>query len=121
MAQQPTNSSQNPDEMTEEELADFYQARKGDLSLWERESLKRGSRRGTGPTTSFAVRLTADELDELQAAAKEQGTTLSDFIRSTSLAVARARGSNRQQELSELRDDAQRIARALDRMTKTAP
>jgi uncharacterized protein (DUF1778 family) len=106
--------------MTEEELADFYQSHKGDLSLWEKKPLKLSSRRGTGPTTSFAVRLTAEELDELQMAAKEQGTTLSEFIRSTSLAAARARGSSRQRELSELRDDAQRIARALDRLTKTA-
>jgi uncharacterized protein (DUF1778 family) len=109
-----------PDQMTEEELAGFYQSRRGDLSLWEEKPLKLRSRRSSGPTTSFAVRLTPDELEELQAAAKQQGTTLSDFIRTTSLAVARAQKANPRQELTALRDDAQRIVQALDRIVKAA-
>lgn len=120
MPRKTTNQPKSPDEMTEEELAEFYQSHRGDASFWQKEPLKLAGRRGIGPTTSFAVRFTPDELDELQAAAREQGTTLSDFIRSTSLAVARARESDQRQELTELRDEAERIAKALDRMVKTA-
>jgi uncharacterized protein (DUF1778 family) len=84
------------DEMTEAELAQFYEARKGDLSLWKKEPRPIRRRRGQGPSTSFAVRLTPAEIKELQAAAEATGKTVSDFIRTAALGTAReeAQGTN---------------------------
>lgn len=75
------------DEMTEEELAAFYESRKGDLSLWESKPAKIRVRRG-GPSTVFALRLAPEELELLHARARSQGRTVSDFIRSAALAAA---------------------------------
>ena len=77
------------DKMTESELADFYQEHKGDLSLWQKTPRPMRRRRGDGPSTSFAIRITPAEIEELQAAAALSETTLSDFIRSAALTAAR--------------------------------
>ena len=82
-------TTKKPDEMTEAELAEFYQQRRGDTSLWEKKPRPMRRRRGQGPSTSFAVRVTPQELEELAAAAQKAGTTLSDFIRSAALGAAR--------------------------------
>lgn len=113
-------SAKNPDDMDEEELASFYEAHKGDVSLWRREPLKIRSRRGKGPTTSFAVRLAPAELEELQAAAAQDGVTLSEFIRRSSLAAARTEASSRRLALTALRDEVKRIGAVLDTMVKTS-
>jgi len=81
--------AKKPDDMTEEELARFYEERKGDLSLWQKTPRQIRRRRG-GASTVFAVRLAPSELEELQAAAKRAGTTVSDFIRSAALRAASA-------------------------------
>jgi hypothetical protein len=83
------------DDMTEAELAEFYQRHKDDDSLWGKVAVPmRRRRRGEGPSTSFAVRLAPDELTELKQAADERGTTLSDFIREASLSTARSQPAN---------------------------
>jgi len=82
--------TKKPDEMTEAELAEFYEKRAGDLTLWEKKPRRMRRRRGEGPSTSFAVRVTPGELEELAAAAQKAETTLSDFIRSAALGAARA-------------------------------
>ena len=81
------------DDMTEEELARFYQEHKGDPSLWQKTPRRMRRHRGEGPTTSFAIRLTPEEIEELQAAAATSQTTLSEFIRSSALAASRAHGA----------------------------
>jgi uncharacterized protein (DUF1778 family) len=110
----------NPAEMTEEELAQFYQARKGDVTLWQQSPLRLRNRRGRGPSTSFAVRLSPEELEELQGAAMSQAVTLSEFIRASSLAAARTGVGENRQVLQALRDEAARIAQTLDKLAKTA-
>jgi uncharacterized protein (DUF1778 family) len=86
-------AEENLEQMSEEQLAAFYQSHRGDVSLWQKTSKPMRRRRGEGPSTSFAVRLSPEELEELQAAASERGTTLSDFIRSSALGAARTNGS----------------------------
>lgn len=83
-----------PNDMTEAELAKFYESRKGDTSLWKKTPKPMRRRRGDGPTTSFAVRLTPEEIEELQTAAETRHTTLSDFIRSSAIAAAREGSSS---------------------------
>jgi hypothetical protein len=82
-------TNKNPDEMTEEELAQFYESRMGDVSLWEKKPRQIRVRRGSASTV-FSLRLAPEELEELYAAAKRDGATLSDFIRQGALDRARS-------------------------------
>jgi hypothetical protein len=79
--------TQPPDGMTEEELALFYESRKGDLSLWQSKPAKIRVRRG-GPSTVFSLRLAPEELEALFRAAQAQQITLSEFIRRASMKEA---------------------------------
>jgi hypothetical protein len=82
-------SNQMLDEMNEEELARLYQEHKGDISLWQKTPRRMRRHRGEGPTTSFAIRLTPEEIEELQSAAVGSQMILSEFIRSSALAAAK--------------------------------
>ena len=77
----------------EQALADYYQSRQGDVSTWAKQPRVMRRKRGEGPTTTFAIRLTPEELEELQKAAAERRISLSEFIRSTSLSGARLHGA----------------------------
>ena len=81
--------SKSPDEMTEQELARFYEERQGDMSLWEKKPRRIRARRG-GPSTVFTLRLAPEELEQLFEAAAHQDETLSDFIRKGALERATA-------------------------------
>lgn len=84
-------SSKKPDEMNEKELADFYEERRGDVSLWDtsrRIRVRRGS-----PSTVFTLRLAPEEIEQLYRAAGAQGETMSEFIRRA--AIDRAVGVER--------------------------
>ena len=81
-----------PDEMTEEELARFYEERRGDTSLWEKKPRPMRVRRG-GASTVFTLRLAPEEMQALYEAAARQDETLSDFIRKGALERAAALGS----------------------------
>ena len=80
---------ENLDGMTEEELARFYEERRGDTSLWQKKPRKIRARRG-GASTVFTLRLAPDELQQLYNAASKQDETLSDFIRKGPLERATA-------------------------------
>jgi len=69
----------NPDAMNEEELARFYEQRRGDVSLWDKSRRIR-VRRGS-PSTVFTLRLAPEELEQLSRVAEMQGETMSEFIR----------------------------------------
>ena len=81
------DTEKNPDEMTESELAKYYEDRMGDVSQWQKKPVKMRIRRG-GRSTMFSLRLTSEEMETLQKAAQERDVTLSDFIRSASLKEA---------------------------------
>ena len=72
-------NEKKPDEMNEEELARFYEERRGDVSLWDKSRRIR-VRRGS-PSTVFTLRLAPEELEQLYRAAELQGETMSEFIR----------------------------------------
>jgi hypothetical protein len=76
--------TKNPDEMNEEELAQFYEERRGDTTLWEKKPRRIRARRG-GASTVFTLRLAPEELEALFEAANRQDETLSDFIRKGAL------------------------------------
>ena len=69
--------------MSEEELARFYEERRGDVSLWDKSRRIR-VRRGS-PSTVFTLRLAPDELEQLYRAAEAQSETMSEFIRSAAV------------------------------------
>ena len=73
----------------EQNLAEYYQSHKGDVSSWAERPRALRRKRGEEPTTTFAVRLTPGELSQLQAATSKRDVSLSEFIRSASLAAAR--------------------------------
>lgn len=84
-----TTKAKKADEMTEAELAKFYEERKGDVSLWERKPAKIRVRRG-GPSTVFSLRLAPEELELLFRRAEERGETVSEFIRGAAMKEAGA-------------------------------
>jgi hypothetical protein len=70
--------------LTEEELARFYEERRGDTSLWEKKPRRIRASRG-GASTVLTLRLAPEELQQLFEAAARQDETLSDFIRKGAL------------------------------------
>jgi hypothetical protein len=92
-----------PENLTDEELARYFEEHKGDVSLWEKKPLKIRVRRG-GPSTVFSVRFAPEELERLQRAADIRGITVSDFIRSVALSA----------ESLKVQGDAPRAAGSLD-------
>lgn len=69
--------------MGDNETAEFFEQRRGDMSLWEKEPSKADVRKGTSVVFSF--RLTTDELRGLREAAKQRGVNVSELIRSAAL------------------------------------
>jgi uncharacterized protein (DUF1778 family) len=106
--------AKRPDEMSEAELAGFYQKQRGDTSLWSKTPRPMRRRRGQGPSTAFAVRLTPAELEELTAAAGRSGTTLSDFIRSASLTAARSDAPDAGERLRDIVANARKQIQGVD-------
>ena len=82
------NKQKTRAKMTGLELAEYHERRKGDVSHLGKSSRPMRRRKGEGPTTSFAVRLTPEEIEQLQEAAKKSGRSLSDFVRSAALQAA---------------------------------
>jgi hypothetical protein len=77
-------------DMTEAEVAESYQRRKGDMAGWI-PLARPVRRRGSGATSTFAVRLTPEEIAEIKAASEASGVTSSEFIRNAALGKARER------------------------------
>jgi uncharacterized protein (DUF1778 family) len=127
MAQSKPGSAE-VDGLTETELARYFEEHKDDDSLWETTGRRIRRRRGQGPSTSFAVRITPEEISELQAAANLEGKTLSDFIRSSALSAARREPRNLNEatlrrmlqaaraELKTIRSALDKTARELDKV-----
>ena len=96
-------ADKNLDHLSEAELAEFYEQHKGDMSLWRKTARPLRRRRGEGPSTSFAIRLTPEEIEELQEAARGLEVTLSDFVRSAALDKARFLAGQRSDAVREMR------------------
>jgi hypothetical protein len=73
----------SPEEMNEEELARFFEERRGDLSLWDKSRRIR-VRRGS-PSSVFTMRLAPEELEQLYRAARIEDETMSEFIRKAAI------------------------------------
>ena len=76
-----------PDDMNEEELVQFFEDHRDDMSIWDTKPRKIRVRRGS-PSTVFALRLAPEELEKLYEAAGAQDTNLSAFIRDAALEKA---------------------------------
>jgi len=72
--------------MNEDELAEFFERRRGDTSLWSEKPVKANVRRGG--SVVFSVRFSPEELLLLRDRAQEAGTTISRLIRSAALEAA---------------------------------
>jgi uncharacterized protein (DUF1778 family) len=101
------------DAMSEDELARYYEARKGNVEQWEAKPARIRVRRG-GPSTLFSLRLAPEELEELQEAAAQQGRTVSDIVRSGALKEARGGRSANREVLRELQSAKAAMERAID-------
>ena len=64
---------------TEAQLVGFFEARRGDLSLWSGKPSKANIK--PGGSTVFSVRFSRLELDFLRQRAEAQGVTMSELIR----------------------------------------
>jgi hypothetical protein len=74
-------------EPTNEELARYFKARRGDVSDWAEKPTRIRVRRG-GPSTVFSIRFAEDELSRLQNVADARGITVSELIRTAALKEA---------------------------------
>jgi hypothetical protein len=72
--------------LNEEELVEFFERRRGDMSLWSDTPSRVDTRRGG--TVVFSVRFSRDELALLKGWAETQGRTLSELIRRAVLECA---------------------------------
>ncbi|MPZ49773.1 MAG: hypothetical protein GEU75_10860 [Dehalococcoidia bacterium] len=75
------------DENNEEALAEYFEQHAGEVDLWAKKPHQIRVRRG-GPSHTFSVRFTAEELEELQDAADLNAVTVSELIRSAALKSA---------------------------------
>ena len=66
-------------EMTDEELARYYEERRDDDSLWSEKPVPVKVRKDVG--TLFSLRLPAEELEMLRQEADKKGTTVSALLR----------------------------------------
>lgn len=69
--------------MNEKELAEWFERRRGDTSLWSETPAKADVRRGG--STVFSLRFSPEELALFRRRAEEWGTTISHLIRSAAL------------------------------------
>ena len=69
--------------MKEEELAQWFETRRGDTSLWSDTPVKATVRRGG--SVVFSVRFSPGELELLRQRAQRAGTTISELVRSAAL------------------------------------
>ena len=69
--------------MTNEEKAEFFDSRRGDLSIWSEKPAKAKVRRPG--SIVFSVRFSREELEALRAKAEANDLTISEFIRRAAL------------------------------------
>ncbi len=74
--------------MNEKELAEYYEKRRGDTSLWSEKPTKANVRRGG--SVVFSIRLKPQELQLLRRRAEEEGRTISELIRWGALQAAQS-------------------------------
>ena len=76
-------TEKQPHEMTEGELARYYEERKDDKAFWHRDNFKRVDLRlgGKPPSTIFTMRIDPRELTRIANAAHESGLSASEFVR----------------------------------------
>jgi hypothetical protein len=74
--------------MNDDELAQWFENRRGDTSLWSDAPVKATVRRGG--TVVFSLRFSPQELELLRQRAEQAGSTISDLIRSAALRCAGA-------------------------------
>jgi hypothetical protein len=103
-------TKQESDEL--EELADYYERHAGDLSLWSTKPRKIRVRRG-GPSHTFSIRFTPEEMALLDDAAERRGITITELIRSAALASVREGGD---ETLREVKERALQLAEAVKRL-----
>lgn len=96
-------------EMTEAELAQYHEAHMDDESLWKKPGRAIRSRRGQGPSVTFTIRLTGDELTRIAQAAYAQGTNPSHFIRSAALQALETPGEDLQRRQKALEEARSRV------------
>lgn len=112
-------TSDKPQEMTEAELARFYEEHQDDMSLWEKKPRQIRSRRGAGPSTIFSLRLTGEELTKIARAAQARDVTVSDFIRrATMAAVENNTLPEESTALDEIREKVRELAETVNRLSQ---
>lgn len=78
--------------MNESELANYFEARRGDTSAWSSNPIKATVRRGN--SVVFSLRLRPDELDALRTIAETYEISVSDLIRSSMADLLSESGSS---------------------------
>jgi hypothetical protein len=103
-------TKRKPDEL--DGLAGYYEQHAGDLSLWSAKPRKIRIRRG-GPSHTFSVRFTPEEMELLDAAAEQRGITISELIRSAAMNSVR---QGKDEALREVKERALQLADAVKRL-----
>jgi hypothetical protein len=77
-------SNELHDEMSEEEIAQYYDEHRGDTSLWE-EKPRQARIRPSESSIVISVRFSRQELAQVRLRAEQEGKTISEVIRSAVL------------------------------------
>lgn len=106
------------DELAKDKLAKEYERRAGDVTGWRPVRRPIRVRRG-GPSHSFSVRFTPDELDVLQAQADAHDVTISEFIRSAALGAASSSSERPTPSFRVLREQVAALAKTVERIANS--
>ena len=111
--------SQSRDEMNEADLARFHEAHADDETLWRKPPRTIRSRRGKGPSVTFSIRLTGEELTRISEAAFARGTNPTDFIRAAALDAVDSPADKQQRHeraINEVRNKVEELQQAVGRL-----
>lgn len=104
-------------EMTEGERGDFYAEHKDDDSFFSHKAVELPGRRQGTASTMFSLRIPADELKRISAAARARGLSVSEFIRRAALAETDdGESRSRAEALAKARTKARELAETLARL-----
>jgi len=73
------------EDMTERDLAEYYDNHRGDTTIWQPEAVEARTPRRGGPSIVISIRFNRAELRQLKQSAADTAVTLSDFIRQAAL------------------------------------
>jgi hypothetical protein len=94
-------------------LAAYFDAHQDDDSIWDFSKPRKIRVRRGGPSHTFSVRFSPEEMERLEEAAEAQGITITELIRAAAMAAA---DDGRVGALKEIEDKARELTEAVSKL-----